>query len=61
MPPEPEPVPEVAAGLRAGAEGFDRLGFHHQIVESRKQRGRYWLNKWPSRGPWPRSEAMSAR
>lgn len=35
-------------GLRAGAGGFDFLGFHHRMVESRKQRGRYWLNKWPS-------------
>lgn len=31
-----------------GAEGFDFLGFHHRMVESRKRRGRYWLNKWPS-------------
>jgi RNA-directed DNA polymerase len=34
--------------LRRGAEGFDFLGFHHRMVESRKRRGRYWLNKWPS-------------
>ena len=34
--------------LRHGAEGFDFLGFHHRMVESRKRRGRYWLNKWPS-------------
>jgi len=34
--------------LRKGAEGFDFLGFHHRMVESRKRRGRYWLNKWPS-------------
>jgi len=34
--------------LRRGAEGFDFLGFHHRMVESRKQPGRYWLNKWPS-------------
>jgi group II intron reverse transcriptase/maturase len=34
--------------LRNGAEGFDFLGFHHRMVESRKRRGRYWLNKWPS-------------
>jgi RNA-directed DNA polymerase len=34
--------------LRHGAEGFDFLGFHHRMVESRKQRGRYWLHKWPS-------------
>jgi len=34
--------------LRHGTEGFDFLGFHHRMVESRKQRGRYWLNKWPS-------------
>ncbi|HEV2070674.1 MAG TPA: group II intron maturase-specific domain-containing protein [Acidimicrobiales bacterium] len=34
--------------LRRGAEGFDFLGFHHRMVESRKRRGRYWLNKWLS-------------
>ncbi|MGH2576735.1 MAG: group II intron reverse transcriptase/maturase [Actinomycetota bacterium] len=36
------------ADLRKGAEGFDFLGFHHRMVESRKRPGRYWLNKWPS-------------
>jgi group II intron reverse transcriptase/maturase len=36
------------ADLRCGAEGFDFLGFHHRMVESRKQQGRFWLNKWPS-------------
>ena len=36
------------AEIRRGAEGFDFLGFHHRLVESRKRRGRYWLNKWPS-------------
>ena len=36
------------ADLRHGAEGFDFLGFHHRMVESRKRRGRWWLNKWPS-------------
>jgi RNA-directed DNA polymerase len=36
------------ADLRNGAEGFDFLGFHHRMVESRKRRGRYWLHKWPS-------------
>lgn len=34
--------------IRRGAEGFDFLGFHHRMVESRKRRGRYWLHKWPS-------------
>jgi group II intron reverse transcriptase/maturase len=34
--------------LRQGAEGFDFLGFHHRMVESRKRRGRFWLHKWPS-------------
>jgi group II intron reverse transcriptase/maturase len=34
--------------LRRGAEGFDFLGFYHRMVESRKRRGRWWLNKWPS-------------
>ena len=32
-----------------GKQGFDFLGFHHRMVESRKRRGRYWMNKWPSR------------
>ncbi len=36
------------ADLGNGAEGFDFLGFHHRMVESRKRRGRYWLHKWPS-------------
>src|SRR5215203_4246732 len=34
--------------LRNGEQGFDFLGFHHRMVESRKRRGRYWMNKWPS-------------
>jgi len=34
--------------IRKGVEGFDFLGFHHHMVASRKRRGRYWLNKWPS-------------
>ena len=34
--------------LRKGEEGFDFLGFHHHMVESRKWRGRYYLHKWPS-------------
>ncbi|MFZ0664166.1 MAG: group II intron reverse transcriptase/maturase [Acidimicrobiales bacterium] len=34
--------------LRRGAEGFDFLGFHHRMVKSWKQPGRYWLHKWPS-------------
>jgi group II intron reverse transcriptase/maturase len=36
------------ADLRHGAEGFNFLGFHHRMRESRKKRGRWWLNKWPS-------------
>ncbi len=35
--------------LRHGDEGFDFLGFHHRMVESHKYKGRYYLNKWPSR------------
>jgi RNA-directed DNA polymerase len=31
-----------------GQEGFDFLGFHHRMVESRKYRGRFHLYKWPS-------------
>ena len=34
--------------LRLGREGFDFLGFHHRMVESRKYRGRFYLQKWPS-------------
>jgi len=36
------------ACLRNGEQGFDFLGFHHRMVESRRRRGRYWMNKWPS-------------
>ena len=36
-------------GLRRGEGGFDFLGFHHRMVESRKRKGRYYLQKWPSR------------
>jgi hypothetical protein len=35
--------------LARGAEGFDFLGFHHRMRESRKQQGRWYLQKWPSR------------
>jgi len=35
-------------GAKQGAQGFDFLGFHHRMVESRKRRGRYWMHKWPS-------------
>jgi RNA-directed DNA polymerase len=34
--------------LAGGAEGFDFLGFHHRMVESRNRTGRRYLNKWPS-------------
>ena len=34
--------------IRHGVQGFDFLGFHNRMVESRKRRGRWWLNKWPS-------------
>lgn len=34
--------------VRNGEQGFDFLGFHHRLVESRKRPGRYWMNKWPS-------------
>jgi group II intron reverse transcriptase/maturase len=37
------------AHLQRGAEGFDFLGFHHRMRESWKQRGRWYLHKWPSR------------
>jgi RNA-directed DNA polymerase len=37
------------AHLARGAEGFDFLGFHHRMRKSRKQRGRWYLQKWPSR------------
>ena len=34
--------------LRNGQQGFDFLGFHHRMVESRKRPGRFWMNKWPA-------------
>src|SRR5439155_18826668 len=34
--------------LTRGAEGFDFLGFHHRMRESKRWRGRWYLNKWPS-------------
>jgi len=34
--------------LRRGAEGFDFLGFHHRMVKSWKQSGRFYLQRWPS-------------
>ena len=34
--------------VKAGMQGFDFLGFHHRMVESRERRGRYWMHKWPS-------------
>jgi group II intron reverse transcriptase/maturase len=37
------------ACLTRGAEGFDFLGFHHRVKESWKWRGRWYLQKWPSR------------
>ena len=37
------------AHLARGAEGFDFLGFHHRMRESWKQRGHWYLHKWPSR------------
>jgi group II intron reverse transcriptase/maturase len=37
------------AHLERGAEGFDFLGFHHRMLESWKWRGRWYLQKWPSR------------
>jgi len=37
------------ACLTKGAEGFDFLGFHHRVKESWKWRGRWYLQKWPSR------------
>jgi RNA-directed DNA polymerase len=35
--------------LERGAEGFDFLGFHHRMRESWKWRGRWYLQKWPSK------------
>lgn len=34
--------------LSKGTEGFDFLGFHHRMVESKKYNRRYYLQKWPS-------------
>lgn len=35
--------------LARGAEGFDFLGFHHRMRKSWKWRGRWYLQKWPSK------------
>jgi RNA-directed DNA polymerase len=35
--------------LTRGKQGFDFLGFHHHKVESRKWRGKYYLQRWPSK------------
>ncbi len=37
------------ANLTRGKEGFDFLGFHHHKVESWRRRGKWWLQRWPSR------------
>jgi group II intron reverse transcriptase/maturase len=34
--------------VRQGGEGFDFLGFHHRMQESRKYTGRHYLQRWPS-------------
>jgi hypothetical protein len=34
--------------LTHGEEGFDFLGFYYRKVESWKQQGCYYLQKWPS-------------
>jgi group II intron reverse transcriptase/maturase len=34
--------------LTRGAEGFDFLGFHNHMCESKKRPGRYYLLMWPS-------------
>jgi RNA-directed DNA polymerase len=34
--------------IQHGKDGFDFLGFHHRMVQSWKQPGRYYLQKWPS-------------
>ena len=36
------------AHLTRGAEGFDLLGFHHRMRESKQWRGRWYLHTWPS-------------
>ena len=36
------------ACLRRGQEGFVFLGFEHRVRESKKWRGRWYLQKWPS-------------
>jgi group II intron reverse transcriptase/maturase len=36
------------ACLAEGQEGFVFLGFEHRMRESRKGRGRWYLNRWPS-------------
>jgi RNA-directed DNA polymerase len=34
--------------LARGGQGFDFLGFHHQKVESWRNRGRFYPQRWPS-------------
>ena len=34
--------------LDEGGEGFDFLGFHHRMVESKRKPGRWFLARWPS-------------
>ncbi len=36
------------ACLTKGQEGFVFLGFEHRMLESRRWRGRWYLNRWPS-------------
>jgi group II intron reverse transcriptase/maturase len=35
--------------LARGGQGFDFLGFHHRKVESWRRRGRFHLQRWPSK------------
>jgi RNA-directed DNA polymerase len=42
------PTKTRIVGLQHGLNGFDFLGFHHRLKRSRRQRGYWFLYRWPS-------------
>jgi group II intron reverse transcriptase/maturase len=48
------PTKSRVVDLRMGRHGFDFLGFHHHVKESKRWRGHRYLYRWPS------SQAMKA-
>jgi hypothetical protein len=53
---EVHPDKTRVVGLGRG-EGFDFLGFHHQMVATRRWRGRRYLQTWPSAKAMKRARA----